>query len=37
MGLASSYFEKITGDFERVTDKEWAGELQNATPRTCPG
>ncbi|MDC0678630.1 DUF3160 domain-containing protein [Sorangium atrum] len=32
VGLASSYFEKITGDFQRMTDEEWAGELQETTP-----
>ncbi|WP_438037158.1 DUF3160 domain-containing protein [Sorangium sp. So ce204] len=36
VGLASSYFEKITGDFERLTDQEWAGELKNATPDDVP-
>ncbi|XYH95868.1 DUF3160 domain-containing protein [Sorangium sp. So ce1128] len=36
VGLASSYFEKITGDFERMTDQEWAGEIQNATPDDVP-
>ncbi|WP_437894598.1 DUF3160 domain-containing protein [Sorangium sp. So ce124] len=32
VGLASSYFEKITGDFQRMTDEAWAGELHQATP-----
>ncbi|WP_437793343.1 DUF3160 domain-containing protein [Sorangium sp. So ce693] len=32
VGLASSYFEKITGDFQRMTDEEWAGEIRETTP-----
>lgn len=32
VGLASSYFEKITENFERMTDEQWAGELQATTP-----
>ncbi|WP_437827019.1 DUF3160 domain-containing protein [Sorangium sp. So ce1153] len=36
VGLASSYFEEITGDFERMTDQEWAGEIQSATPDDVP-
>ncbi|MGK4000437.1 DUF3160 domain-containing protein [Sorangium sp. So ce1024] len=32
VGLASSYFEKITENFERMTDEQWAGELQRTTP-----
>jgi hypothetical protein len=32
VGLASSYFEKITEGFERMTDEAWAGELHEATP-----
>ncbi|WP_441291732.1 DUF3160 domain-containing protein [Sorangium sp. KYC3313] len=32
VGLASSYFEKITGDFQRMTDEAWADELHQATP-----
>ncbi|WP_437524249.1 DUF3160 domain-containing protein [Sorangium sp. So ce726] len=32
VGLASSYFEKITEGFERMTDEEWAGELHQTTP-----
>ncbi|WP_437987713.1 DUF3160 domain-containing protein [Sorangium sp. So ce117] len=36
VGLASSYFETITGDFERLTDQDWAGELKNATPDDVP-
>ncbi|WP_438025402.1 DUF3160 domain-containing protein [Sorangium sp. So ce233] len=36
VGLASSYFETITGNFERMTDQEWAGEIQSATPGDVP-
>ncbi|WP_437631489.1 DUF3160 domain-containing protein [Sorangium sp. So ce854] len=32
VGLASSYFEKITENFERMTDEQWAGEIQATTP-----
>ncbi|WP_437333103.1 DUF3160 domain-containing protein [Sorangium sp. So ce394] len=32
VGLVSSYFEKITGNFERMTDQQWAGEIVGATP-----
>ncbi|WP_437314735.1 DUF3160 domain-containing protein [Sorangium sp. So ce385] len=32
VGLASSYFEKITGNFERMTDEQWAGEIGGANP-----
>ncbi|WP_437479725.1 DUF3160 domain-containing protein [Sorangium sp. So ce1014] len=32
VGLASSYFEKITEDFERMTDEEWAGAIVETTP-----
>ncbi|MDI1436060.1 DUF3160 domain-containing protein [Polyangium sorediatum] len=36
VGLASSYFEKITSNFERMTDEEWAQGLQGATPADVP-
>ncbi|WP_437661341.1 DUF3160 domain-containing protein [Sorangium sp. So ce1182] len=36
VGLASSYFEEITGNFERMADQEWAGEIQSATPDDVP-
>ncbi|AUX35882.1 MULTISPECIES: DUF3160 domain-containing protein [Sorangium] len=32
VGLVSSYFERITGNFERMTDQRWAGEIVGATP-----
>jgi len=31
VGLASSYFEKTTDNFKRLTDPEWASEL-NTSP-----
>ncbi|MDI1484135.1 DUF3160 domain-containing protein [Polyangium sp. y55x31] len=36
VGLASSYFEKITSNFERMTDEEWAQGLEAATPADVP-
>lgn len=30
VGLASSYFEKITEDYERLDDKTWADEIQQS-------
>ncbi len=32
VGLASSYFEKVTEKFERMTDEQWAADLTQATP-----
>jgi hypothetical protein len=32
VGLASSYFERITENFERMTDQDWAGQITGATP-----
>jgi hypothetical protein len=32
VGLASSYFERITDDFERQTDEPWATEVMNQAP-----
>ncbi len=31
-GLASSYFERVTENFERLDDPQWAQELQSTTP-----
>ncbi|MRG93174.1 DUF3160 domain-containing protein [Polyangium spumosum] len=36
VGLASSYFEQITSNFERMTDEEWQQGLQAATPADVP-
>jgi len=36
VGLASSYFEKITENFERMTDEEWQKDIQSATPADVP-
>jgi hypothetical protein len=36
VGLASSYFERVTDDFARMTDEEWASELIDATPPDVP-
>lgn len=32
VGLASSYFERITEGFERLDDDQWANELVDITP-----
>jgi hypothetical protein len=32
VGLASSYFERVTDDFERLKDEDWASEILDATP-----
>ncbi|WP_437501734.1 DUF3160 domain-containing protein [Sorangium sp. So ce1099] len=32
VGLASSYFEKITEDFARMNDEEWAGSIRETRP-----
>ncbi len=32
VGLVSSYFERVTEGFDRLTDSEWGGELQAAPP-----
>ncbi len=32
VGLGSSYFEKITENFERLTDAEWAPQISSRTP-----
>jgi hypothetical protein len=31
-GLASSYFERVTANFERLQDEPWAKEVQQAHP-----
>jgi len=36
VGLASSYFEQVTENFERRTDQDWAQDLQQATPADVP-
>jgi hypothetical protein len=36
VGLASSYFEKVTENFERMNDEEWAKDLSTATPADVP-
>lgn len=36
VGVVSSYFEKITRDFKRLTDEEWAAEVGVATPPEVP-
>lgn len=36
VGLASSYFEKTTDNFERMTDEEWQTSIQGATPADVP-
>jgi hypothetical protein len=35
-GVASSYFERISDNFKRYTDEEWAAELNVATPADPP-
>jgi len=36
VGLSSSYFERITENFERLDDEQWAKEIQTATPPDVP-
>ena len=36
VGVASSYFEKITDDWERLNDLEWAEEIQSKSPADVP-
>jgi len=36
VGLASSYFEKTTENFERMTDEEWATSIKGMTPADVP-
>ena len=35
-GLASSYFEKITSNFERLDDEAWSSLIQAKTPADVP-
>jgi hypothetical protein len=35
-GVASSYLEKVTTDFDRMTDERWAEEIQSVTPPDTP-
>ncbi len=36
VGVVSSYFEKITENFERLDDKAWSADIQLATPADVP-
>ncbi len=36
VGVASSYFEKITDNFQRMTDEEWQKDITVATPADVP-
>ena len=36
VGVASSYFEKITEGFVRLTDQEWAASIHNGNPADVP-
>jgi hypothetical protein len=36
VGLASSYFERITEQFDRLDDDQWSGEIVKATPADVP-
>jgi Protein of unknown function (DUF3160) len=36
VGLASSYYEKITENFERLDDQQWSSELQQTPPPDVP-
>jgi hypothetical protein len=36
VGLASSYFERITEQFNRLDDDEWSAEIVKATPPDVP-
>ncbi len=35
-GLVSAYFERVTEDFERLTDPEWKEDISAATPADVP-
>jgi hypothetical protein len=35
-GLASSYFERVTEQYDRLTDERWKDELNQATPPDVP-
>ncbi len=34
-GVVSSYFEKTTSNFQRLTDMEWSTEVMQSPPRRC--
>ena len=36
VGVVSSYFEKITENFERLDDKAWSADIQLTTPADVP-
>jgi hypothetical protein len=36
VGLASSYFERVTENFERLNDQDWSDELLQTTPPDVP-
>jgi hypothetical protein len=36
VGLASSYFERVTENYERLDDQAWSAELTSATPPDPP-
>lgn len=36
VGVASSYFEQVTENFQRKTDEEWQKDLETATPSDVP-
>jgi hypothetical protein len=36
VGLASAYFERITENFKRLTDEEWAKSISGAAPADVP-
>ncbi len=36
VGVASSYFEQVTENFERLTDEAWADGLKSETPADVP-
>jgi hypothetical protein len=31
-GVVSSYFEKTTGNFQRLTDMEWSAQIRQTPP-----
>ncbi|UQA58319.1 DUF3160 domain-containing protein [Polyangium aurulentum] len=36
VGLASSYFEKVTENFDRMTDEQWASDILESNPADVP-
>jgi hypothetical protein len=36
VGLASSYFERVTENFERLNDEQWSAEITLTTPEDVP-